>query len=138
MTLTAFDEFHLIQLANQAVDAVRRAEVKATPALKRSRYIWLKDQQDWSRRQLRQYLDLRRLNLKTHRAYRIKESLREIFRLADSREEAEALLTRWYSWARRCRLEPMNLKRAVSARRGAFSARGRVHIPAVRRLRRRR
>jgi transposase len=102
-----FDEFHVIQLANQAVDAVRRAEVKSTPVLKRSRYLWLKDQQDWSRRQLRQYVDLRRLNLKTHRAYRIKESLREIFRLANSREEAEALLARWYSWARRCRLEPM-------------------------------
>lgn len=102
-----FDEFHVIQLANQAVDAVRRAEVRSTPVLKRSRYLWLKDQQDWSRRQLRQYVDLRRLNLKTHRAYRIKESLREIFRLADTREEAEALLARWYSWARRCRLAPM-------------------------------
>jgi transposase len=56
-----FDEFHVIQLANQAVDAVRRAEVKSAPVLKRSRYLWLKDQQDWNRRQLRQYVDLRRL-----------------------------------------------------------------------------
>jgi transposase len=79
----------------------------AAPVLKRCRYLWLKDQQDWNRRPLRQYVDLRRLNLKSHRAYRIKESLREIFRLAHPREEAEALLTRWYGWARRCRLEPM-------------------------------
>jgi transposase len=102
-----FDEFHVIQLANQAVDEVRRAEVRSNPALKRSRYLWLKDKQAWNRRQIVQYADLRRLNLKTHRAYRLKESLRAIFRLATTREEAEALLSRWYSWARRCRLEPM-------------------------------
>ena len=102
-----FDAFHVIQLANKAVDEVRRQEVKSNPLLKRTRYLWLKDKHDWSRRQILQYADLRRLNLKTHRAYRIKESLREIFQLANSREEAETLLERWYSWARRCRLEPM-------------------------------
>ena len=102
-----FDEFHVIQLANKAVDAVRRAEVKSTPVLKRSRYLWLRDKQHWSGREILQYADLRRLNLKTHRAFRLKENLREIFHLATTREEAEALLARWYSWARRCRLAPM-------------------------------
>ncbi|MGB9408905.1 MAG: ISL3 family transposase [Terracidiphilus sp.] len=102
-----FDEFHVIQLVNNAVDEVRRQEVKANPLLKRSRYLWLKDQRQWSPKQLRQYLDLRRLNLKTHRAFRLKESLREIFRTAQSRAEAELLLGQWYSWARRCRLAPI-------------------------------
>jgi transposase len=102
-----FDEFHVIQLVNKAVDEVRRQEVKEAPELKRSRYIWLKDKHDWSRRQILQYIDLKRLNLKTHRAFRIKETLREIFRTAESASEAEPLLDKWYSWARRCRLEPM-------------------------------
>jgi transposase len=102
-----FDEFHVIQLVNKAVDEVRRQEVKAVPELKRSRYIWLKDQHDWSRKQLVQFVDLRDLNLKTYRAFRIKESLREIFRTAKTTTDAEALLDRWYSWARRCRLEPI-------------------------------
>lgn len=102
-----FDEFHVIQLVNKAVDEVRRQEIKAVPELKRSRYIWLKDKHDWSRKQLVQFVDLRALNLKTHRAFRIKESLREIFRTAQSATEAEVLLNGWYSWARRCRLEPM-------------------------------
>ena len=102
-----FDEFHVIQLVNKAVDEVRRQEVKAVPQLKRSRYIWLKDQHDWSRKQLVQFVDLRDLNLKTHRAFRIKESLREIFRTAETATDAEVLLDRWYSWARRCRLEPI-------------------------------
>lgn len=102
-----FDEFHVIQLVNQAVDEVRRQEVKSTPSLRRSRYIWLKDKGAWSDHQIQQFHDLKRLNLKTHRAFRIKEALREIFRSADSAAEAEPLLERWYSWARRCRLEPV-------------------------------
>ena len=102
-----FDEFHVIQLVNKAVDEVRREEVKSTPSLKRSRYIWLKDKHAWSPRQHAQFADLRNLNLKTHRAFRIKESLREIFHSATNREDAEVLLNQWYSWARRCRLEPI-------------------------------
>jgi len=102
-----FDEFHVIQLVNQAVDEVRRQEVKSTPELRRSRYIWLKDKQEWSRKQILQFHDLTRLNLKTHRAFRIKEALRECFHSAENISEAEPLLERWYSWARRCRLEPI-------------------------------
>jgi transposase len=102
-----FDEFHVIQLVNQAVDEVRRQEVKSTPSLRRSRYIWLKDKGAWSNSQICQFHDLKRLNLRTHRAFRIKEALREIFRSAENAAEAEPLLERWYSWARRCRLEPV-------------------------------
>jgi len=102
-----FDEFHVIQLLNQAVDAVRREEVKTNPHLKRSRYLWLKDQQDWTSRQSIQFHELKQLNLKTHRAFQIKEALREIFHTAPDRHSAEPLLERWYSWARRCRIEPI-------------------------------
>jgi transposase len=102
-----FDEFHVIGLVNKAVDEVRRREAKEKPQLKRSRYLWLKDKHDWSGKQILQYIDLERLNLKTHRAFRIKEALREIFHCVHSAEEAEPLLEKWYSWARRCRLEPI-------------------------------
>jgi transposase len=102
-----FDEFHVIQLVNKAVDEVRRQEVKSTPSLRRSRYLWLKDKHAWTRPQIKQFHDLKRLNLKTHRAFRIKEALREIFHSAASAAEAEPMLKDWYSWARRCRLEPI-------------------------------
>jgi len=102
-----FDELHVIALLNQAVDEVRRQEARSTPGLKRSRYLWLKDKHRWNRHPILHYADLKGLNLKTHRAFRIKETLREIFRSAPSREQAGVLLTRWYSWARRCRLQPI-------------------------------
>jgi transposase len=86
---------------------VRRQEVRSTPSLKRTRYLWLKDKHAWSRREIIQYSDLKRLNLKTHRAFRVKEMLREIYRFAPDRESAEPLLKRWYQGARRCRLEPI-------------------------------
>jgi len=46
---------------------------------------------------------------KTHRAFRIKETLREVFHNARSAAQAEPLLDRWYSWTRRCRLEPIKV-----------------------------
>jgi transposase len=106
-TEVTFDEFHVIQLVNKAVDEVRRQEVKGQPRLRRTRYLWLKDNHAWSRQQILRFADIKALNLQTHRAYRIKEALRAIFRTATAPAEAAALLQRWYSWARRCRLEPI-------------------------------
>ena len=48
----SFDAFHVIQLANQAVDTVRREEVKTEPALRGTRWTWLKDAHDWTWEQL--------------------------------------------------------------------------------------
>ena len=36
-----FDRFHIIQLANQVVDAVRKAEVRHDARLKRTKWAWL-------------------------------------------------------------------------------------------------
>ncbi|WP_421621137.1 ISL3 family transposase [Alkalilimnicola ehrlichii] len=101
-----FDGFHVIQLANAAVDEVRRAEVRSEPILKHTRWVWLKDGWRWTKRQLNTFHALSRTQLKTARAWRLKNALRELYAQAPSREVAEAELERWYSWARRCRLEP--------------------------------
>jgi len=39
-----FDRFHVMKVINDAVDKVRREEIKDRPELKGSRYIWLKNQ----------------------------------------------------------------------------------------------
>jgi len=103
----SFDEFHVIQMANKVVDAVRREEVETEPELRKSRWGLLKDASKWSRSQIDQMHTLSRMRLKTTRAWRIKESLREIYHSNCNREEAERLLSQWYSWARRCRVEQM-------------------------------
>jgi transposase len=100
-----FDRFHVIALANAALEEVRRAEVRSEPALKHSRWMWLKDKYRWSKRQITQHHHLSRMRLKTARAFRLKEALRDIFVNAGDRAEAETLLTAWVSWARRSRIE---------------------------------
>ena len=75
----SFDVFHVIKLANEAVDAVRREEVKTEPALRGTRWTWLKDAHDWTLDQLNDFHWLSRARLKTARAWRLKEALRDIY-----------------------------------------------------------
>lgn len=99
-----FDPFHIIKMANEAVDEVRRAEVKHFPELKRTRYHWLKDASDWTRKELNLHW-LRHSGLKTARAWRLKERLRDILAWRRcSNVPVLLLLQGWISWARRCRL----------------------------------
>lgn len=101
-----FDRFHVIQLANAALEEVRRAEVRSTPAPKHSRWMWLKDKHSWTKPQIAQHHELSRMHLKTGRAFRMKETLRDIFATATTRAEAEEQLTAWFRWARRSKLAP--------------------------------
>jgi transposase len=111
-----FDRFHVVKLANEALEEVRRAEVRSEPALKRSRWMWLKDKHRWTKTQIAQHHDLSRRKLKTARAFRLKEELRDIFAQADNKTEAEQILTAWLSWAKRSRLAPFRkLARTIAS-----------------------
>ena len=71
-----FDKFHVMQLIGRAVDEVRRAEVKSRPELKRSRYLWLRNETNLSAEQSAQLGSLCQTNLKTARASRSRTSTR--------------------------------------------------------------
>ena len=101
-----FDKFHAVKLVNDAVDEVRRAEAKERPELKRSRYLWLKNQRNLSAGQRASLGSLTRLNLKTVRAYQLRLAFQDMY-AEPSRWWGEHVLDRWLSWAMRCRLEPM-------------------------------
>ena len=101
-----FDPFHIIQLANEALEEVRREEVRHQPLLKGSRWIWLKDESKWTQAQTELFQSLSRARLQTTRAWRLKESLRELFQTAGNATDAGVLLDAWHRWARRSRLEP--------------------------------
>src|SRR5260370_1277551 len=66
------DKFHVVELINEAVDEVRRAEQKSRTELNKSRYLWLKNPQNLSDRQLTQLESVSDSNLKTGRAYRMR------------------------------------------------------------------
>lgn len=101
-----FDPFHVVALASQAMDQVRRAEVKGEPDLKGCRWALLKRAQSWNRDQINTMHWLQRSGLKTARAWRLKEAMRAIYQARPAPDEAERLFVRWMSWARRSRLLP--------------------------------
>jgi transposase len=101
-----FDKFHVVKLVNEAVDEVRRAEVKERPELKKTRYVWLKNRKNLSAEQDASLLALSKFNLKTARAYHMRLAFQDIY-AEPNKWWAEYNFDRWCSWARRCRLEPM-------------------------------
>lgn len=101
-----FDKFHAVKLVNDAVDKVRRAESKGRPELKRSRYLWLKNEPSLSAESRATLQALTQLHLKTARAYQIKLAFQEIYQ-QPTRAWGTLVLDRWYSWAIRSRLDPM-------------------------------
>ncbi len=100
-----FDRFHVIKLANDAVDEVRRQEQKQHPELKGSRYAWLKNEENRTEQQQQVFEGLRATNLKTARAWRLKDTLQRLYEQPP--ERAAHYLIQWYNWAVRSRLEPM-------------------------------
>lgn len=101
-----FDRFHIMKVVNDAVDQVRREEVRTQPALSKTRYIWLKNPGNLTAKQQATLATLKERNLKTARAYQIRLTLQELFQTR-SRQEGEAFLKKWYFWATHSRLPPM-------------------------------
>ena len=100
-----FDKFHVMKIINEAVDQVRRQEQKERPELKKTRYIWLKNPTNLTKKQQDKFEDLSKLNLKTARAYQIKLNFQEFWE--QPVDKAENFLKRWYFWATHSRLEPI-------------------------------
>lgn len=101
-----FDPFHVVALAHDALEQVRRAEMRYQPDLKGSRWALLKDASNWNLQQITLMHTLQRSTLKTARAWRLKEALRTVFGTARGPEQAATELKAWISWARRSRLAP--------------------------------
>ena len=102
-----FDKFHIIKIINEAVDEVRRQEQKERPELAKTRYIWLKNKNNLKQAQIEtlEKLQVKKLNLKTSRAYHIRLNFQDFF--TQSPETAELFLKKWYFWATHSKLQPI-------------------------------
>ena len=101
-----FDRFHVMKLMNEAVDQVRREEQTHNASLKRTRYIWLKNPENLTSKQVKELGSLKDMRLKTSRAYDLKLSLRDFWNIRDP-VLAESYLKKWYFWATHSRLTPV-------------------------------
>jgi transposase len=110
-TKIVLDRFHIEKHLNGAVDAVRRNEHRellelGIDDLKKTRWDWLYRPENLPETRKPGFEILRKMKLKTGRAYAIKESFRD-FWSQDSPAEGAAFFKRWHNWATHSRLDPV-------------------------------
>ncbi|MGE3633728.1 MAG: ISL3 family transposase, partial [Sandaracinaceae bacterium] len=106
-----FDRFHIMKNMNDAVDEVRRTEHRTLTefgldTLKSTKHLWLYGEENLPEKHAERFEGLRSGNLKTARAWAIKEQLRGLWD-SESPLDAKFYWKRWDDWASRCRLAPV-------------------------------
>jgi transposase len=110
--LHILDRFHIVAKMNKALDEVRAAESRRMrhegrdPVLKKSRWLLLKRQENLADEQRFRLRDLLRYNLKTVRAYLLKEAFQQLWDY-NSPAWAGKFLNEWCRQTMRSRIEPM-------------------------------
>ena len=106
------DRFHIVAKMNEALDDVRAAEARRLkqdgyqPVLKKTRWCVLKRKANLTSGQRFRLRDLLRYNLKTVRAYLLKEDFQQLWDY-NSPTWAAKFLDAWCGQVMRSRLEPM-------------------------------
>lgn len=106
------DRFHISKHLNEAVDKVRRQEHKSLKSegdqtLTGTKQLWLFNPENMSENRWIEFDTLKDQELKTSRAWAIKEQFRWFweYRYAGN---ARKFFDRWYGWATRSRLKPIS------------------------------
>lgn len=149
----SYDRFHVIALANAAMDEVRRSEMRINaPAVSRAlgttdrkvlkSLMWgmRKNPSAWSDKQTQAMHWLQHAHLRSARAWRLKQALRDVYAQAvrsNDAIQAEGLLKGWLSWAKRSRLEPFKrlaatlTERLHGVVRGMLNGRSNAYVEAM-------
>jgi transposase len=106
-----FDRFHIMKHMGEAVDMVRKQENRellkdGDETLKGSKYLWLYSQENMPDDHREKFAQLKAQNLKSARAWAIKESLRGLWHYFYL-QRARNFWKRWHFWATHSRLEPV-------------------------------
>jgi transposase len=105
------DKFHVAKHLNEAVDKVRKAEHRQLMAqgdqtLKGTKYEWLRGHEDLRRSEAANFRTLHKLNLKTSRAWCLKESFAGFWEYRYP-GAARRFFEQWCAAAMRSRLQPI-------------------------------
>lgn len=106
-----FDRYHIMSHIGKAVDTVRKSEnrrlrAEGNDALVGTKYLFLYSVENLPERHAERFAALRNTDLKTSRAWAIKEDFRWLWDYV-SRAWAEKHWKRWYYWATHSQLEPI-------------------------------
>lgn len=126
----AFDPFHVVKLAGEAVDKVRREEwnaqgksnTKGGRWVKGTRWALLKAPENRTEGQDAALAEVQQANKRLYRAFLLKEQLRELYHHVEP-AAAAAYLEDWLSWASRSKLKPfVRLARTIREHRDGVIA----------------
>jgi transposase len=113
--IVCIDPYHVVQLANKALDEVRRdywnqlrqtGEKQAAKRFKDARWVLLKAPENLTDKQAATYRKLRNAGGEVWLAYTLKEALRGIFAPDLTLEDVTVLIDRFLSRTARSRLDP--------------------------------
>ena len=110
--LHILDRFHIVAKMNKALDEIRAVEARRlvsqglAPVLKKSRWLLLKREENLKVEQRFRLRDLLRYNLKTVRAYLLKEAFQQLWDY-NSPAWAGKFLDEWRRQVMRSRIEPL-------------------------------
>lgn len=109
--INILDRFHIMQKINKAIDEVRAEEHKKITAsghdtLKNSRWCLLKRKENLTEKQDIKLKELLKYNLKSVRAYLLKEDFQGFWQYV-SKAWADTFLKRWINRVMRSKIEPM-------------------------------
>jgi transposase len=149
----SYDRFHVVAMAVDAMDKVRKDEMRGEPqavaqalgtsdrkTIKGLMWGMRKNPEGWSIKQTNAMHWLQHSSLKSARAWRLKMALREVYARAAASNDAQlakAQLKAWLSWARRSRLEPFKkLAKTINERieavvRGMIDNRSNAYVEAM-------
>jgi transposase len=103
-----FDKFHVIKNANEAVDKVRRAEVRlggqgVWEALHKSQWLWRKNPENLTEPEPERLAKIQDKNLGTAKAYQMRLVLQDIYRSATAAiaKRRFQVWCRWVRWVAR-------------------------------------
>lgn len=105
------DRFHVMRLANKAVDKVRKSEHQhllneRDARLKGTKYLWLTSTENLTEAQSKRFDEVYKQSLETGKAWAYKEMLRDVWN-HDTAKEAKSYFLSWYHRVIRTKLNPM-------------------------------
>lgn len=127
--LHCHDLYHCVAYLNEAVDKVRKREIRNNCELKKSRFLWLKSKSRYTSRDESRVEQLRKMNLEVVKAWEIKELFRDLVKLHyDGVTEASRDFYEWFYYATSYNIEEVDtvafmFKRHVNGIQNAFVTR---------------
>lgn len=106
------DRFHIMKYLNDAVNKTRISENKELvknedDTLKKTKYLFLKNEENMTETQVSCFAKIKELNLKTSQAWRIKENFKEFFNCSHI-NEAKIYLSQWLLDVKESSIKQMN------------------------------